>query len=1288
MRRMLISVILLIVGCCLAAETIQYHFNFDQPNIEIKDGKSVVTVPQLANTGNPGDPFLPAYPVKILLPQAEMVRDFSIDGTAQIIALHAPVYPVQQQYPLSKLASMTPAFTNMRNDISTMPVFPEEMGGNEVTGVYRGYTVYTMLLYPVRYLPQENALEFYSELDLTIETTFDAEAQKNAPYVRKDSHTLDAFSRMVINPENAFTYTEQAQDRDRVAYDYLIITIGSLLDTFAPLVEYKNSLGIRTTIVDVDDVLAAMQGDDDQEKIRNYINAEYLDCGIEYVLLAGDDEDIPHRGFLVDPGYYEDDDIPSDMYFFCLDGDWNSDGDNNWGEWNEIDFYAEVYGGRACVDNIQEAENFVNKQLMYQTQPVVDDLTNNALVGEDLGWACWGMDFLEEVHYGSSNYGYTTVGIPEHIDVTGLYDMQGTWSTTQLFNLMNSGMNLIGHLGHCSTHYNMKFETDDVTLTRMTNNGTNHNFYIIYTQGCYCNAFDNRDTNGYHSDEDAISEQWNNLQNGAACYVGNTRYGWGDSQQTNGASQHLQREFYDALYGENITVISKAQADSKDDTVPYLSANTVMLWSYFESTLLGDPTLDIWSDQPAEVTIDTPEIIPLGSSSFEATVTVSDNNVEEILLAAFFNDELIARYIVQNGVSEQIELMTIPDIPGAITISVSGHNILNATSEIDVIAPDEAFIVPGEIAFLDNNNNFLGWNEAVEVSIPASNVGNQGLDNLTAVLTTDCEYIRLGEDEVEFGAVAAHETVTSEMSFTLATVVDIPAETQAEFTVTFTSGTSEWQYNFSVPIQVPIFGIQNEVFEELSGNGNGIPDPGDLIRIDTDLINEGDFILDSLSVTLCTDHSDVTITPDVLSFSDIDPGSSVGLGNFNITLGTDIVAPTNIVFYMNMRCERGYRIGRILNLTIDPFQDNFETTYYDWEHYTQATGTNDQWHRSTEDNYTVGGEYSWKCGSSGTGGYNDDLYTALEGPQFSVPEDAWLTFWHRMGAEDSNNYPGYAYDGGFVQISTDGGDSWDQIEPEGGYPFLSRGDSSHLPSETPLFSGDITWTQVYFDLADFAGDEAIVRFVFASDGNTSGEGWYVDNVRIETEMPLLPPTDIQGSFAEGIAQIDWVSPDVVVESFTIKRDGEIIAENVTSNHLTDDLTEMTETQFVYSIACVRGEEISEYCDYTLYISSNGNGNAPEVANQLWQNYPNPFNPETKIRYSVSPASAAQNVTLKIYNIRGQLVRTLVNEKLDSGMHEAVWKGINESGNTVGSGVYFYRLEIGDDHFNRKMLLLK
>ncbi|MBS1272446.1 MAG: hypothetical protein MAGBODY4_01591 [Candidatus Marinimicrobia bacterium] len=89
---------------------------------------------------------------------------------------------------------------------------------------------------------------------------------------------------------------------------------------------------------------------------------------------------------------------------------------------------------------------------------------------------------------------------------------------------------------------------------------------------------------------------------------------------------------------------------------------------------------------------------------------------------------------------------------------------------------------------------------------------------------------------------------------------------------------------------------------------------------------------------------------------------------------------------------------------------------------------------------------------------------------------------------------------------------------------------------------------------------------------------------------------------------------------------------------------------------------------------------------LSQNYPNPFNPTTNIKFSLADQ---QPVTIAIYNVRGQLVNTLMqNQSMQPGSHVINWDGTDKAGNTVGSGIYIYRIQAGDFIKAKKMTLIR
>ncbi len=132
-----------------------------------------------------------------------------------------------------------------------------------------------------------------------------------------------------------------------------------------------------------------------------------------------------------------------------------------------------------------------------------------------------------------------------------------------------------------------------------------------------------------------------------------------------------------------------------------------------------------------------------------------------------------------------------------------------------------------------------------------------------------------------------------------------------------------------------------------------------------------------------------------------------------------------------------------------------------------------------------------------------------------------------------------------------------------------------------------------------------------------------------------------------------------------------------------DFTGRTEMTSSYLFVNSRTESGLYIFQTDLVSGSNVAGN-PQ--NRLEQNYPNPFNPTTTIRYSIAEAG---QVSLRVYNVAGQLVRTLVNTVQSPGQVRPVrWNGLNSTGQSVSSGVYFYRLTADGYTRTRKMVVIK
>jgi hypothetical protein len=161
-------------------------------------------------------------------------------------------------------------------------------------------------------------------------------------------------------------------------YDDLTIVPDSLMPALAPVRARVESRGLSDTTVSVSDVRTSSSGRDNQEKIRNFIKRAYSEWGTTYVLLAGDNEQIPYRLCWVELTPQYKDSVPTELYYSALDGDWDRDGDGQFGEAEDsVDLIPDVLLGRLPLATPAEMEAFADRFLVYtgdSTTPYLQDV--------------------------------------------------------------------------------------------------------------------------------------------------------------------------------------------------------------------------------------------------------------------------------------------------------------------------------------------------------------------------------------------------------------------------------------------------------------------------------------------------------------------------------------------------------------------------------------------------------------------------------------------------------------------------------------------------------------------------------------------------------------------------------------------------------------------------------------------------------------------------------------------------------------------------------------------------
>jgi hypothetical protein len=620
MKKFTLSFFFIFTAAFLFAGTIEYTYYFNNPTVKDVDAFKVVTFDNTLLTGRTGEPALPYQSVKLLLPPGE--EAISVEYTfAEETAIDGffTLYPQQPSQPYS--IGSDGFFHQDLGLYASASSYPARAWGEYSTHFLNGHAVVLASFTPLKYIPAEGKVSFYGKIIVSVKTRATDRAATALKNLNSSVKTTDYIKSFAQNPSIAESYPEKS-NRDG-EYQVLIITPQFFTGSFQELADLYLVRGLTTNIVSVESITSSMSGQDMQEKIRNFIIQEYQAHGIQHVLLGGDDEHIPHRGFychVQSSTVYEDWNIPADLYYSALDGNWNADGDESWAEIGEDDLLPDVSVARFPFSTAAQLQKLLHKTISYQDQPVLGEMRKLLIAGEEL-WSdpqTYGEDYLELLIGHHEDNGYTTDGIPEDYNFTKLYDSQASWGGWDLVSAINQGQSFVHHSGHANQTYVMRLNLQDITNQNFAGaNGTDHNYTLMYTHGCLCGAFD---------ENDCIGEAMVLIDNCAVAGAFNSRYGWFNEGQTEGPSAHLHREFVDAMYHDGESRIGAAHMISKIETSPWVNApgqweEGALRWCFYCCNIFGDPTLAVWTDEPMGIVTSYPEEVPSDATTIPVTVT-------------------------------------------------------------------------------------------------------------------------------------------------------------------------------------------------------------------------------------------------------------------------------------------------------------------------------------------------------------------------------------------------------------------------------------------------------------------------------------------------------------------------------------------------------------------------------------------------------------------------------------------------------------------------------------------
>jgi hypothetical protein len=637
--------------------------------------------------GEIGQPALPRRLVRIAVPSGYTVKSLKVNSVQSLpVDGEFKIYPVQPEVPISvghpaEWVEPDPAIYGMRSP------FPEQVALLRSQGSMSGNWLATVELSPVCYTPADSRISVRTQIRFELELE---PGGGGVPVLVRSqvSERLvqDAVRSVVLNPLDVSETVAQGPLLLEPGYtEYLIITATPLMDRFQEIADWKTQKGVPAEVVGIEWVYANYDGRDNAERVRNCVIDYYENRGLVWVLLAGDVNVVPYRGCYGRVGGTIDNSMPCDLYYSDLDGDFNADGDNIWGELSDdVDMYPDVYVGRVPVASVYECSLAVRKMMVYEG------------VHEQTPLPCdyqLKMLFLAEWLDGSTDAGLgkniiDNMYVPSRYDpVSKLYESLGNLSKQIAVDSMNTGFAVVNHSGH-SSYGAMSVGPNSLNRADMYNLTNDSRFTVCYSIGCIAGGFENND---------CIGEKFVLAPSGGGYFVGNSRYGWySPGNPGGGTSERYDQMFFSCLYDGANAKLGMAQAVAKTYYIAWSYNYNSYRWCQFCLNLLGEPEGYVWTDIPDTLEPVYEPIIGTKNGVFDVTVLADAQPVASALVCLMKDDEVYCRGLTNSigEISFDLPEMT----PGAMKVTATGHNYIPYRGETQVVqAPDvPVFILPGD----------------------------------------------------------------------------------------------------------------------------------------------------------------------------------------------------------------------------------------------------------------------------------------------------------------------------------------------------------------------------------------------------------------------------------------------------------------------------------------------------------------------------------------------------------------------------------------------------------------
>ena len=798
----------------------------------------------------------------------------------------------------------------------------------------------------------------------------------------------------------------------------LVVCYGEFMESMQPFVEWKNYKGILTEMVDVADIGGS-------DEIEAFVETKYYDDGIAFVLFVGDIDQIPSPRYSDGAGS-------------------NSPADPSYGFVAGSDYYPEIIIGRFSAENTSHVETMINRTIEYEMDPdpTADWYKKGSGFASDQGPGDDGeLDYEHLDNIRDDLLGFT------YVEVDQIYDPSGTVEDGEA--ALNEGRSIVNYTGHGSNgSWGNGCPMNQTDVNGLVNMGM---YPFIWSVAC---------VNGEFHIGTCFAETWlratgtNGVPTGAiAVLMSTVNQSWSPPMDGQDEMNDILVESYENNIKRTYGGLSMNGAMHMADSYGTAGEEEILYW-----TIFGDPSVVVRTDTPTDMTVSHNDVMIIGAEEFSI-----ETGMAAALVAVSRDGELLASTYTDATGGTTLEFDTPLEIPGPVDLVVTAFNKMPYETTVNVIAPDGAYMLMGDIAVTGGTDQILDYGEMGSLYTTFENVGQDPSGDLTFTLIHEAGMVTLNSDVIQNGSIAAGTEVTiGPFEFQVSWNVDdgglIP------FIIQATDNIETWEYEVNIPVEAPDYNLISVDFLDL---GNGTLDPGENTTMQLVLTNVGhspvsyptfEATTSDPNIILGAVESDnaywweidsqVTITIEVAAVDDAPVGHTALLGIIIGSVGTNY--------------ENVFPVPITLGLLIEDFESGSFTSF-DW-----IQGGDAEW---TIDSDSYSGNYSAK---SGTISHNQTSELSIE---LNILYEGETSFWAKASSEQSGT-----------------GNIYDYLE------FYIDDEAAELN-----IGGELDWTEYIVDIP--VGEHSL-RWVYQKDGaQSSGQDCaWLDRIVFPTGS--IPPLNI------------------------------------------------------------------------------------------------------------------------------------------------------------------------------------